>query len=136
MLVAIMVCLLAASMGFLLTDDIPKIRPFFSDLEPENTKRAANIKKVAAPMRDEAAQALDWNQRIAHHLQEEYHLTQREAEITIPLSQGRSTTYIAATLYLSDNTVRTYVKNIYAKMDIHSKQDLIDYIRALKLPRA
>lgn len=76
------------------------------------------------------------NQRIAHHLQEEYHLTQREAEITIPLSQGRSTTYIAATLYLSDNTVRTYVKNIYAKMDIHSKQDLIDYIRALKLPRA
>ena len=28
--------------------------------------------------------------------------------------------------YISENTVRTYVKNIYAKLDIHSKQELLD----------
>lgn len=133
LLVAIMMCLLAGSMGFLLTDDIPKIRPFFSDLEPQGTKRAEVMKKVSAPMLDAAALEEARNRKAIEYLQSEYHLTQREAEISIPLSQGRSTAYIAATLYLSDNTVRTYVKNIYAKMGIHSKQDLIDFMRAMEL---
>ncbi len=131
-LVAIMICLLATSMGFLLTDDIPRIRPLFSDLEPRGTKRAETIEKNSARMLDEAAVEEEKQQVIVTYLKAKFHLTQREAEISVLLSQGRSTTYIAATLFLSDNTVRSYVKNIYAKMDIHSKQDFIDYMRSQK----
>ena len=40
--------------------------------------------------------------------------------------QGRSKAYIASLLYLSENTVRTHTKTLYAKLDVHSKQELID----------
>ena len=38
---------------------------------------------------------------------------------------GRSQPYIREALVLSKSTVSTHVKHIYAKMDIHSKQELI-----------
>ncbi len=44
------------------------------------------------------------------------------------LCHGRSKSYIADTLYVSENTVRAYTKSLYAKLDIHSKQDLIDIV--------
>ncbi|MFR8044592.1 MAG: helix-turn-helix transcriptional regulator [Eggerthella lenta] len=47
------------------------------------------------------------------------------------LAEGRSSSYIAGELVLSDNTVRSYVKNIYQKLDVHSKQDVIDFVKAL-----
>lgn len=31
-------------------------------------------------------------------------------------------------LFLSHNTVKTHVRHIYAKMDIHSQQELIDIV--------
>ena len=62
-------------------------------------------------------------------LRERFGLTQREAEVALLLAEGRSSTYIAGELYLSDNTVRSYVKNIYQKLDVHSKQDLIDFMK-------
>ena len=44
------------------------------------------------------------------------------------LAQGRSKTAIGEKLFISENTVRTYVKNIYGKLDIHSKQQLLDLL--------
>ena len=35
---------------------------------------------------------------------------------------------IAEELVISENTVRTHAKRIYAKLDIHKKQDLIDLV--------
>ena len=48
------------------------------------------------------------------------------------IAQGRSKTYIAEQLYLSENTVRTHAKNAYAKMGVHSKQALIDLVSDTK----
>ena len=42
------------------------------------------------------------------------------------IAQGRSKAYIAEALFLSENTVRTHAKNVYAKLGVHSKQELID----------
>ena len=53
-------------------------------------------------------------------------LTAREAEILDYLSRGRSQPYIRETLVLSKNTVSTHVKHIYQKLDVHSKQELLD----------
>ena len=57
-----------------------------------------------------------------------YGLTTREVEVMRLLCHGRSKSYIADTLYVSENTVRAYTKSLYAKLDIHSKQDLIDIV--------
>ena len=35
---------------------------------------------------------------------------------------------IAEELVISENTVRTHVRHIYAKLDVHSHQELIDLV--------
>lgn len=55
-------------------------------------------------------------------------LTQREEEILALLAKGRSQPYIRDALFLSSNTIATYVKSIYKKLDVHSKQELIDLV--------
>lgn len=53
-------------------------------------------------------------------------LTQREIEILHLLITGRSTPRIAHELMISDNTVNSHIRHIYGKLDVHSKQELID----------
>ena len=44
------------------------------------------------------------------------------------LCQGRSKSYIAESLFISENTVRSHSKNIYRKLGVHSKQELLDLV--------
>ena len=53
-------------------------------------------------------------------------LTSREAEVLELLVRGHSKTRIAETFLISENTVRGHVKHIYAKLGVHSKQELLD----------
>lgn len=69
-----------------------------------------------------APSAQDW-------FREEFDLSERETEVALLIAQGRSKAYIADALCLSENTVRTHAKNVYAKLDVHSKQELIDLLQ-------
>lgn len=53
------------------------------------------------------------------------HLAPREVEVMKLICRGRSKRYIAEQLALSENTVRGYAKTLYAKLDIHSRQELL-----------
>ena len=64
---------------------------------------------------------------------EAYGLTPRESEILDLLARGRSKAYIADALFISENTVRGHVKRLYAKLDVHSKQELVDRVEAIRL---
>ena len=55
-------------------------------------------------------------------------LSTRETEIFRMLAQGRSQPYIRDVLYLSKNTVSTHTRHIYKKLDVHSKQELLDLL--------
>lgn len=55
-------------------------------------------------------------------------LTPREEQVMRLLARGRSASYVAQELGLSTNTVRGYVQAIYAKLGVHSKQELIDLV--------
>lgn len=57
-----------------------------------------------------------------------YQLTPREAEVFEMLARGRNREYIEERLSVSRNTVKAHVKHIYAKLDIHSHQELIDLV--------
>lgn len=57
-----------------------------------------------------------------------YGLTPREAEILALVALGRSAKYISEELMVSYNTTRTHVRHIYEKLNIHSKQELIDLV--------
>lgn len=52
-------------------------------------------------------------------------LTERESEIVGLLLKGRTYKMVAEELFLSENTVKTHIKNIYSKLNINSKAELI-----------
>lgn len=56
-------------------------------------------------------------------------LSKRETEVVLLLLEGRSLRHIQSELYISEGTARTHVKRIYAKLEVHSKQELIDYFK-------
>ena len=51
-------------------------------------------------------------------------LTSRETEIAMHLADGQSRKQIAEELTVSDQTVKSHVSHIYAKLDVHSKEEL------------
>lgn len=55
-------------------------------------------------------------------------LSARETELFKLLARGRSTSYIAESLCLAPSTVKTHTNRIYRKLDIHSRQELIDLV--------
>lgn len=55
-------------------------------------------------------------------------LSARELEIMQYLCRGRSKPYIAEALFLSENTVGTYTRRLYQKLNVHSKQELLSLV--------
>ncbi len=55
-------------------------------------------------------------------------LTEREKQIAALLLKGRTSKLIAAELYLSENTVKTHIKNIYSKLGIKRKSELFNFM--------
>lgn len=55
-------------------------------------------------------------------------LTERESEIATLLLKGRTYKMIAEELYLSQNTIKTHIKNIYSKFNIQSRMELVNLI--------
>ena len=43
-------------------------------------------------------------------------------------ARGRSSSRIADDLYISSGTASTHLRNIYRKLDVHSRQELLDLI--------
>ena len=44
------------------------------------------------------------------------------------LGRGYSPAYVAKKMFLSDSTVRSHIKSIYKKLDIRSREDLLQLI--------
>lgn len=55
-------------------------------------------------------------------------LTLRETEILQYLGRGHNSMYISQTLLISDSTVRTHIKNIYRKLEVTSREELISLV--------
>ena len=58
-----------------------------------------------------------------------YQLTDQETEVLTCLSEGWSIPAAARRLMVSQDTMRTHVKHIYAKIGIHSRDDLVEIIK-------
>lgn len=63
---------------------------------------------------------------------EEFKLSNKEFEILELLGQGYNARNIANRLVISVHTVQTHIKHIYAKMNIHNRTELIEYINLRK----
>lgn len=59
---------------------------------------------------------------------EEYGLTPRESEVALYTVQGFSCAYIADKLVVSNSTVRFHQQNVYRKLEVHSRNELIELV--------
>lgn len=78
----------------------------------------------------EASSYTDLISKRCQQMQDRYRLTSREAEVMEFIVRGYTVSQIAQKFVVSDNTVRTHYKHIYAKMGIHKRQDLITLIES------
>lgn len=61
----------------------------------------------------------------AQQIIDSFGLTAQEAKVFLLFAQGHTAPYIAEALVLSPHTVKTYLKRIYGKMGINSKEEAI-----------
>ncbi len=59
---------------------------------------------------------------------ERFRLSPRETEVLRLFAAGRSAAFIAELQFVTTNTVRSHIKHIYGKCDVHSRQELITLI--------
>lgn len=152
LLVAALVCLVALSMAVVLRGCQPQARRFFATFgTPE--KHTSTLSSTVVPNSPSEISATTDNPEQANEptaddsrqeqggigfeeglrarcdmLQRRYDLTDRERDMVFYLAQGRSKGHISQELHLSENTVKSYTRNVYSKLCIHSKQELIDML--------
>ena len=61
-------------------------------------------------------------------LREHFALSEQELNVMRMMRGGHSKRRIAAELLVSENTVRYYAKNLYVKLGVHNKEELLDVI--------
>ena len=60
-------------------------------------------------------------------------LTPRELEILTILSTGRTVNSIAISLHISQNTMKTHLKNIYRKLEVGNRSEATEKAKSLGL---
>lgn len=113
-LVAVIVYLLAMASVFLLDERDFSRNRIFADLQAPVPPRS-----MFGPI-----------EQACRTLGNQGGLTEREGEVMLLICQGRSKGYIAENLCISENTVRSHARHLYAKLGVHSKQDLLDLVFA------
>ncbi len=64
------------------------------------------------------------NSNLAN-IQSEYDLSQREKEVLAALAEGNNYQGIADSLFISIDTVRHHIRNIYKKLHVHSQSEAV-----------
>ena len=57
-------------------------------------------------------------------------LTEREVEVLALFALGHTQKRVAEELFMSQSTAHAHIRHIYVKTNFHSRQEIIDYIKA------
>lgn len=137
----VMVVLIVAVFAFVFNDsDIKFILTYRhhalegSPFTQEQDNSAVSLAESAAPVSVESeADAVAAHERSLHEriaaIPERFGISLREAEIMELFAQGRSANWIAEELVISKNTVRSHIRSIYTKLDVHTRQELLDFLK-------
>src|SRR5262249_5165885 len=60
-------------------------------------------------------------------------LSSRERDVLLSIMDGKRGPQIAADLMISTDTVRTHIRNIFAKLDVHSRREAVRVARSAGL---
>lgn len=94
-------------------------------------KRDASQPLSDLPSKLNSASDTQAAERRVAQLRDQYNLSARETEILLPLSKGYSLKTIAQSQGVSINTIKSQVRSVYSKLNIHAKEDLIELFDAM-----
>ena len=72
-----------------------------------------------------------WAAPVAH-IAQAYRLTRRETDVFKLIARGHSLASVEESLCISHNTVKMHMRNIYTKLEVHSRQDVIDMVELVR----
>lgn len=105
-----------------------------SDSHPSETGHLANASRATSLGASAHAAALDLTAQRCRLLAKEYGLSSRETEVAELIARGYTGPAIAEALFISENTMRTHNRRIYAKLGIHKKQELLSLLEGISEP--
>lgn len=76
-------------------------------------------------LQEDGTEAFD---RCCGEIAEEFDLSKREVDVLKLLARGNSSQHIQEALFIAAGTVNYHTRNIYAKLGVHSKQEVIDLV--------
>ena len=99
--------------------------------KPENPKNDSFVNRIMA-LADETSLA-EMRQKsmkdAASAMGKQFMLTQREVEVLALYASGYTQQRVAEELFISQSTAHAHIKRIYSKTNLHSRQELIDYLQ-------
>ncbi len=101
---------LMAAMGFMFNDTETEYL-----FEPPSQNELSHISQTAK----------ENNESVFRDIAKNYGLTDRETEIFVLWVTGHGAKYVQDALSISQSTVKTHIRHIYEKFDVHSRADLM-----------
>ncbi len=140
-------CLNAGDIGMSLADILPKqttadtqagfdgskrsstfTRLMGLDSESEHNLAAAAATASASADDDSASSHQAAIRRKAEEIGKQFLLSEREVEVLSLYALGWTQKRVAEELFISPGTAHAHIKRIYAKTDLHSRQEILDYM--------
>ena len=94
----------------------------------ENTLRLKPDARLSEPAQNQDPQT--YHASLVAQAAETYALSQREQELCLMLLEGMSSDEIRSQLVIAPATFKTHMRNIYAKVDVHSRPELVERLQA------
>lgn len=104
-------------------DAIPVLQHMSSDSGMSVLHENIFLQDITAPILNEGKMAEAIKQAAF-----KFSLSPRETEVFTYLARGHNARSVSEKLYVSIATIKTHTHNIYSKLEVHSQQELINYI--------
>jgi DNA-binding NarL/FixJ family response regulator len=100
----------------------------------KSTNPAKIIEALGEVMEGGGPMSANIARMVVHSFQrsQESPLTRRETEILEQVADGKTRSRIASEMFIDLETVKSHLKNIYSKLDVHSRADAIKTARQNK----
>lgn len=102
--------------------------PFMTPVVPADAPEPAPVSRSENDVRVDARYWVEPCDAIAAT----YKLTAREREVLELMARGRDMPFMEEELFISRNTIKMHIRHIYTKLDVHSKQDIIDMVEQVR----
>ena len=118
------------------SDDVPLGDGEPADVKKSGIETSGALHSSANTVGETSAATEADADEVATRISQDYGLSQRERDVFMLLARGYTSSRIQKELYIAAGTVNYHSRNIYAKLGVHSKQELIELFEKALQPNS